>query len=85
MNQTAPKPKTIHTLSARLPLDLYNAIAEEALATGETLNGLFIKYLRIGMERNADREQAVRDFIFSIVTEERMKELLRGNQAPVTT
>lgn len=85
MNQTSPKPKTVNTLSVRLPPELYNQIAEMALTTGDTLNGVFIKVVRLGLSREVDRDQAVRDFVFSVVTKERMRELLDGKSEPVTT
>lgn len=85
MNQDSPKPKTVCTLSVRLPPELYNKIAEKALATGDTLNGVFIQVVRIGLDKKENQDQALRDFVFSVITRERMKELLDGHDKPVTT
>lgn len=78
MNQDTPKPKTVNTLSVRLPPQLYNQIAEKALNTGDTLNGVFIKVVTLGLQRELDQDEMIRNFIFTIVTKERMQELLDG-------
>lgn len=78
MNQSKPKPKTVCTLSVRLPPDLYNQIAEKALATGDTLNGVFIQVVRDGLSKQNLREAIIQDFIFEVVPRNKLKELIDG-------
>lgn len=79
MNQRTPRQKkVVNTLSVRLPPDLYNKIAEIALERGDTLNSVFIETVQKGLERNVDTQRAIEDFVISIVTPERMRELIHG-------
>lgn len=83
MNQQTPRTKkAVNTLSVRLPPELYNKIAEKALEQGDTLNSVFIEIVTKGFEQDANMQRAVEDFVISIVSPERMRELLHGRQAP---
>lgn len=88
MNQRTPRQKkVVNTLSVRLPPELYNQVAEIALEKGDTLNSVFIDLVTKGLKQSTDMQRAVEDFVISIVSPERMKELLNGWKAPnhVTT
>lgn len=85
MNQKTPRQKkVVNTLSVRLPPELYNQIAEIALEKGDTLNSVFINVVTKGLERSADNQRAIEDFVISVVSPERMKELIHGRQGITT-
>jgi predicted DNA-binding protein len=87
MNQMQPKhKKVVNTLSVRLPPDLYNKVAEIALERGTTLNSVFIELVDSGLNFKAREQQILENFIVSVVTPERLKELINGQpQIRITT
>jgi predicted DNA-binding protein len=79
MNHAQPKPKkVVNTLSVRLPPELYNRIAEIALERGDTLNSVFIEMVSAGLDRKAAEAKIIEDFVLSVVSQERLKELIHG-------
>lgn len=79
MNQSQPKPKkVVNTLSVRLPPELYNRIAEIALERIDTLNSVFIEMVEAGLDRKAIEAQVIQDFVLSVVSPEKLKELMNG-------
>lgn len=87
MNQKQPKlKKVVNTLSVRLPPDLYNQVAEIALDSNSTLNSVFIELVDSGLNFKEREQQILENFILSVVTPERLKELIHGKaQVRVTT
>lgn len=85
MNQTQPKSKkVVNTLSVRLPPELYSKIAEIALDRNDTLNSVFIEMVEAGLDGKAAERQIIEDFILTVVTRERMKELIHGKNQIIT-
>lgn len=79
MNQVQPKQKkVVNTLSVRLPPNLYNQVAEIALERGTTLNSVFIELVDSGLNFKDRERQILENFILSIVSEEKLKELTNG-------
>ncbi len=79
MNQTQPKSKKmVNTLSVRLPPELYNQVAEIALEKTTTLNSVFIELIQAGLVRKDMEQQILENFIISVVSPEKLKELING-------
>jgi predicted DNA-binding ribbon-helix-helix protein len=77
MNQRTPK--TTNNQTVRLPMDLYERIAELAMREDTTMNTMIIRLLHMGLGHQANFEKAVRDFVFRIVSKEEMDKLTYGN------
>ena len=85
MNQTQPKPKkVVNTLSVRLPPELYNQVAEIALEQGATLNSVFIELVDSGLNYKQKERQILENFIISVISEDKLKELIHGNRPQAT-
>lgn len=79
MNQSTPKEKTTNTQSIRLPIELYERIAELAINDGTTMNAMILRLINLGLGHQTNFEKAVRDFVFRYVTKEEMEKLQNGN------
>ena len=81
MNQTTPdtkptkKVKVTNNQTVRLPIALYERIAELALREDTTLNTMIIRLVTLGLGHQANFDKAVRDFVFRIVTRQEVENL----------
>lgn len=82
MNQSTPKIKTTNTQSVRLPMDLYEKIAELALQEDTSMTVAIIRLIKLGLGSQANFERAVRDFVFREISKKELEELSHG-KAPV--
>lgn len=78
MNQTKPKAKQTNCQSVRLPMPLYEKVAELALREDTTMNSMIIKLINLGLGQQTDFEKAVRDFVFRTVSPQELKDLMNG-------
>jgi hypothetical protein len=78
MNQRTPKSKTTNSQTVRLPIGLYERIAELALREDTTMNSMIIRLLNLGLGNQANFEKAVRDFVFRVVSPQELKDLADG-------
>lgn len=85
MNQPKPKPKMTNTQSVRLPMALYDQVADLALNEDTSLNSMIIKLINLGLGHQRDFEKAVRDFVFRTVSQDEMRELINGKPPKVYT
>lgn len=78
MNQRTPKAKATNCQSVRLPMDLYEQVAELALRDDTTMNSMIIKLIKLGLGEQYQFEKAVRDFVFREVSQRELQELIDG-------
>lgn len=81
MNQHTPKAKLTNTQSVRLPMALYERVADMALQEDTTMNSMIIRLINLGLGHQVNFEKAVKDFVFRYVTKEEVESLANG-QAP---
>lgn len=81
MNQSTPKTKQTNCQSVRLPMDLYEQIAELALREDTTMNSMIIRLVNMGLGHQSNFEKAVRDFVFRTVSPQELKDLANGKVA----
>jgi hypothetical protein len=77
MNQSTPtqKVKTTNNQTLRLPMGLYERIAELALREDTSMNSMIIRLINLGLGHQANFDKAVRDFVFRVVTKEEVDRL----------
>lgn len=78
MNQRTPKAKATNCQSVRLPMDLYEQVAELALREDTTMNSMIIRLINLGLGHQNDFEKAVRDFVFRTVSPQELQDLING-------
>lgn len=85
MNQETPKAKTkvSNTQSVRLPMDLYEVVAEMALREEVAMNTVILRLIKFGLQQQVNFEQAVRDFVFRRVTPKEAEKLANGDLPPI--
>ena len=79
MNQRTPKTKKTNSQTVRLPIELYDKVAEVALQEDTTMNTMIIRLLNMGLDHQINFEKAVRDFVFRKVSTTEMENLIHGN------
>jgi predicted DNA-binding ribbon-helix-helix protein len=78
MNQKTPKQKTTNTQSIRMPMELYERVAELALHEDVSMTNMIIKLVNLGLGHQVNFEKAVRDFVFRIVTRQEVERMANG-------
>jgi len=81
MNQETPKAKTKvnNTQSVRLPMDLYEVIANMAIKDEVAMNTVILRLIKFGLQQQVNFEQAVREFVFRRISPKEAEKLAHGD------
>lgn len=85
MNQSSPKTKTTNTQSVRLPMALYERVADLALREDVSMTNMIIRLITLGLGHQENFEDAVRRLFFRIVSKEELESITNGKAPDLTT